>query len=409
MQEAKFIVKTLVTEGYISYFVGGWVRDFLLNHPSDDIDLATSAPPEVVESLFSHTIPIGKAFGIILVIIKNKQYEVATFRRDVEYKDGRRPSKIEFSSPEIDSQRRDFTINGMFYDPIKEEIIDFVNGREDLDKKIIRCIGNPHSRIKEDRLRMIRAIRMSARFNFEIEKETKRAIIAHADELFPAVAIERIIQEITKMSQYRGFKKALIMLFEYTLLQNIFPALKKLSLDEVKERLFLVDDFPHRAPVIVSILELFPEFNLEQKIELCRYLKLSNREIEFVTFLDLGKSYIKDENKVDGFSWSHFYSNHFFDLVIDILAVHIKAEIRKDFLHIHESRQKKLTPYIDRIKNNDPIVKSDHLKLCNIKPGILMGQLLKEAIKISINKNLLDPNKIIDELKKLKIWPKKSP
>ncbi|NGX48701.1 MAG: CCA-adding enzyme [Candidatus Anoxychlamydiales bacterium] len=407
MQEAKFIVKTLVAKGYLSYFAGGWVRDFLLNHPSDDIDLATSAPPEVVESIFSHTIPIGKAFGIILVIIKTKQYEVATFRHDVEYIDGRRPSKIEFSSPEIDAQRRDFTINGMFYDPIKEEIIDFVKGREDLDKKIIRCIGNPHSRIKEDRLRMIRAIRMSARFNFEIEKETKRAIISHADELFPAVAIERIFQELTKMSQYQGFKKALTMLFAYKLLQTIFPTLKKLSIDEVKERLFLVDDFPHRAPVIVSILELFPGYNLEQKIELCKYLKLSNREVEFVTFLDLGKSYIEDESRVDDFSWAYFYSNHFFDLVIDILAVHIKAEIRKDFLHIHENRQKKLTPYIDRIKNNDPIVKSDHLKLCSIKPGILMGQLLKEAIKISINKNLLDPNKVIEELKKLKIWPKK--
>ena len=281
-----------------------------------------------------------------------------------------------------------------------------LKGREDLDKKIIRCIGNPHSRIKEDRLRMIRAIRMSARFNFEIEKETKRAIISHADELFPAVAIERIFQELTKMSQYQGFKKALIMLFEYNLLQNIFPSLKKLSLDEVKERLFLVDDFPHRAPVIVSILELFSGYNLEQKQDLCRYLKLSNREVEFVTFLDLGKSYIKDESKVDDFSWGHFYANHFFELVIDILAVHIKAEIRKDFLHIHETRQKKLAPYIDRIKNNDPVVKSDHLKLCNIKPGILMGQLLKESIKISINKKLLDPQKVIEELKKLKIWPK---
>ncbi len=406
MQNAKFIVKTLKAEGYIAYFAGGWVRDFLLNHSSDDIDIATSAAPEIVESLFPHTIPIGKAFGIILVIIKNKQYEVATFRHDIEYKDGRRPSKIEFSSPEIDAKRRDFTINGMFYDPIEDEIIDFVNGREDLDKKIIRSIGNPHYRIKEDRLRMIRAIRMSARFNFEIEKETKRAIIAHAEELFPAVAIERIVQELKKMSQYQGFKKALIMLFEFKLLQTIFPDLKKLTIDEISKRVSLVDDFPHRTPVIVSILELFPEYNLEQKLDLCRYLKLSNREIEFVTFLDLGKTYIKDEQKVDDYSWANFYSNHFYELAIDILAIHIKAQNRKAFLLRHEEKQKKLKPYIERIKNNDPVVKSDHLKLFNIKPGILMGQLLKESIKISINKKLLDPHKVIKELKKLKIWPK---
>ena len=276
MQEAKFIVKTLHAKGYISYFAGGWVRDFLLQHKSDDIDIATDAPPDVVESLFSHTIPIGKAFGIILVIIKNKQYEVATFRQDVEYKDGRRPSKIEFSSPQIDAKRRDFTINGMFYDPIKDEIIDFVKGKEDLDKKIIRCIGNAHQRFKEDRLRMIRAIRLSSRFNFEIEKETKRAIIAHSNELFPAVAIERIFQEFSKMAKYAGFKNAMIKLFEFNLLQTIFTDLKELSIDEIKSRLSLVDDFPHRAPVIVSILELFPDYSLEQKQDLCRYLKLSN-------------------------------------------------------------------------------------------------------------------------------------
>lgn len=407
MQEAKFIVKTLKSEGYIAYFAGGWVRDFLLNHPSEDIDIATNAPPDVVESLFSHTIAIGKAFGIILVLIKNKQYEVATFRHDVEYKDGRRPSKIEFSSPQIDAQRRDFTINGMFYDPLSEEIIDFVNGREDLEKKIIRCIGNPSARIKEDRLRMMRAVRMSARFNFEIEKETKKAIISHSTELFPSVSIERIVQELTKMSQYQGFKNALLKLFEFNLLQTIFPDLKKFSVDVIKERLNLVDDFPHRAPVIVSILELFPEYSLEQKQDLCRFLKLSNREIEFITYLDRGINYIKDERKIDDYKWAYFYSNNFFELVIDILAVHIKAEKRKDFLVAHEKRQNDLKIHIEKIKDNDPIVKSDHLMLCGIKPGILMGQLLKEAEEISINKKLIDPNKVIEELKKSKIWPKK--
>lgn len=405
MQEAKFIVKTLNAKGYIAYFAGGWVRDFLLDHKSDDIDIATNASPETVESLFPHTIPIGKAFGIILVVIKNKQYEVATFRHDIEYKDGRRPTKIEFTSAEIDAQRRDFTINGMFYDPIKDEIIDFVEGKKDLDKKIIKCIGNPNQRFKEDKLRMIRAIRLSARFNFEIEKETKRAIIAHSSELFPSVAIERIFQELNKMAKYSGFKKALIQLFEFNLLQTIFPDLKNISSKEVIKRLELVEDFPHRAPVIVSILELFPKYSLDEKLSLCKYLKLSNREIEFVSFLHNSINFIKKEKDVDDFTWVYFYANHFFDLTIDILAVHIKAEKRKEFLLKHEKKQKELLPFIDRIKNNDPVVKSDHLKLYNIKPGVLMGQLLKESIKISINQKLLDPHKVIHELKELKIWP----
>ena len=117
-------------------------------------------------------------------------------------------------------------------------------------------------------------------------------------------------------------------------------------------------------------------------------------------------SYIKNEKKVDDFAWVYFYANHFYDLTIDILAVHIKAEKRKDFLLKHEKKQKDLQPYIDRILNNDPVVKSDHLKLYNIKPGPLMGQLLKEAEKISINQKLLDPHKVIQELKKSSLWKK---
>jgi len=406
MQDAIYIVKTLNSKGYITYFAGGWVRDYLLNHPSDDIDIATNAPPEIVEDSFSHTIPLGKAFGIILVIIKNKQYEVATFRHDIEYKDGRRPTKIEFSNPEIDAKRRDFTINGMFYDPFQEEIIDYVNGRQDLENKIIRCIGNPHQRIKEDRLRMIRAVRLSARFDFEIEKNTKRAIIAHSEELFPAVAIERIWQEFTKMALYKGFKKALLTLFNFNLLQTIFPTLKDFSKEEIEQRLKLIDDFPHKTPVIISILELFPTYSLNEKIDLCKYLKLSNRQIEFVTFYHQGLDFIKNKNIVTNYEWAYFYSNPFFELTVQILAIHIIANKRKNFLLEHEKRQKDLQNFINKIKNKDPVVKSDHLKLHNIKPGKTMGLLLKESEKISINQKKLDPHEIIEILKKTKFWPK---
>ncbi len=406
MEEATYIVKTLNSKGYIAYFAGGWVRDYLLNHPSDDIDIATNAPPEVVEETFSHTIPLGKAFGIILVMIKNKKYEVATFRHDVEYKDGRRPTKIEFSNPEIDAKRRDFTINGMFYDPIQEEIIDYVNGRQDLENKIIRCIGNPHERIKEDRLRMIRAIRLSARFDFEIEKETKKAIIAHAEELFPAVAIERIWQEFIKMALYKGFKKSLLMLFDFNLLQTIFTNLKELSKEDMEKRLRLIDDFPHRTPVIISILELFPNYSIDQKIDLCKYLKLSNRQIEFVTFYQKGLDFIKNKDRITDYDWSCFYANNFCELTLQILAIHIRANSRKDFLLQHEKKQLDLQNYINRIKNKDPIVKSEHLKLHNIKPDKLMGQLLKEAEKISVNQKKIDVHEIIEILKKTKYWPK---
>jgi poly(A) polymerase len=146
--QARHIIDTLTKNGFIAYYAGGWVRDYLLQHPSDDIDIATSAPPETIQALFPHTVPIGLAFGIILVIIDSHEYEVATFRQDLDYQDGRRPSKIAFSSAEEDAKRRDFTINGMFYDPLTNTILDYVEGKQDLQKKIIRAIGNPHDRIR---------------------------------------------------------------------------------------------------------------------------------------------------------------------------------------------------------------------------------------------------------------------
>src|SRR5271169_6310620 len=132
--QARFIIETLAKKGFVAYYAGGWVRDFLLNHPSDDIDIATNAPPETIQALFPKTVPIGIAFGIILVIVEGHQYEVATFRNDLDYKDGRRPSRIEFTTADEDAKRRDFTINGMFYDPLTGKILDFVEGKQDLEK-----------------------------------------------------------------------------------------------------------------------------------------------------------------------------------------------------------------------------------------------------------------------------------
>ncbi|HEX5035421.1 MAG TPA: CCA tRNA nucleotidyltransferase, partial [bacterium] len=223
--QARQIVETLAKAGFVAYYAGGWVRDFLLQHPSDDIDIATNAPPETIQALFPHTIPIGIAFGIILVIIDGHQYEVATFRQDLDYKDGRRPSRIAFSTAAEDAKRRDFTINGMFYDPLKGEILDFVGGQKDLKQGLIRAIGNPHERIREDRLRMIRAIRLACRFRFQIEPETEQAIRAHALELLPAVAIERIVQELEKAHAFGTLRPTLIQLHDFGLLTPIFSSI----------------------------------------------------------------------------------------------------------------------------------------------------------------------------------------
>ncbi len=405
--QARFIVDTLARAGFLAYYAGGWVRDFLLNHPSDDIDIATNASPEQIQKLFPHTVPIGIAFGIILVIIDGRQYEVATFRQDLDYQDGRRPSQVAFSTPEEDAKRRDFTINGMFYDPIKEQILDFVEGRADLEKKIIRAIGNPHERIKEDRLRMIRAVRLGCRFGFAIEQQTIDAIKAHAKELFPAVAIERICQEFAKGHAFGKLRPMLIQLHELHLLSSIFPSLSGLSVKEIEQRLEPLKIYPHKAPLIAFLLPLFSNTSLQEQLDLCKKLKLPNLDRQFTAFLFHAKELVDTEKKrtIELVEWAYFYANAFSSLALQIIGAHLDARHHSAFFKEHEERIEMLSKSIDRIRRHDPLIKSANLMQEGILPGKLMGQLLEIADQIAINEQIEEPSAVIARLKQLDIWP----
>jgi poly(A) polymerase len=403
--EARFIVETLAKAGFVAYYAGGWVRDLLLNHPSDDIDIATNAPPETIQALFPHTVPVGIAFGILIVIVNGKQYEVATFRQDLDYKDGRRPSRIQFTTAIEDAKRRDFTINGMFYDPLKEEILDYVNGRKDLEAKIIRAIGNPHERIQEDRLRMIRAIRLSCRFQFQIEPATAKAIKDHAQELFPAVAIERVWQEFTKGHNFGKLRPMLIQLHEFHLLPAIFPELASVSLSEIEKRLEPIKDYPLKAPVIASLLPLFPHAALPQQLELCKKFKLSHLDQQFVTFLYHARELTQTDRPVELYEWAYFYANAFAPTCLQILSAHLDPKRKIAFLHHHEEQMDSLDRSIHRIRKHDPVVKSDDLLQAGIKPGVAMGKLLKEADRLSINEQIHQKDPILEKLKKSPLWP----
>src|SRR5580700_2115659 len=170
---ATSIVRRLHEAGHIAYFNGGCVRDMVRGVEPHDFDIATSATPEQVQALFAKTVQVGAAFGVILVVENGYQFEVATFRSDEAYIDGRRPTGVRFGSPEEDAQRRDFTINGLFYDPMGEgRIIDFVGGRADIERKLVRTIGDPHHRFTEDKLRLLRCVRFAANLGYEIEAVT---------------------------------------------------------------------------------------------------------------------------------------------------------------------------------------------------------------------------------------------
>lgn len=407
--EALYIVQTLAKAGFVAYYAGGWVRDFLLGHPSEDIDIATNAPPETIQALFPHTVPIGISFGIVLVLINGHSFEVATFRRDFDYKDARRPSRIEFTTASEDAKRRDFTINGMFYDPLKGEVLDFIGGKEDLEAKIIRAIGDPHERIKEDRLRMIRAARLSCRFGFPVESKTLQAIRAHAKELFPAVAIERVVQELTKAHAQGKLRLLLTLLHEWELLPEIFPELEKVSLEEVIFRLEPIQRYPMNAPLIASLLSLFPHYCLEEVLTLCKKLKLSNLDVQFTVFLLKAKELIEIEEAkvrpVELVEWAYLYANSFSTPVLEILGCHFNEERRAAFYKEHEARMALLAPFISRIQKKDPIITSKDLMELGIVPGKTMGKLLQEADRISINEQLLEKGHILERVKELPFWP----
>ena len=218
------IVTTLQQAGFAAFWVGGCVRDFLLGREPQDFDIATDAKPEQVEQLFRKTIPVGKKFGVIIVVENGIQFQVATFRAEADYQDGRRPEKIEFANAEADALRRDFTVNGLFYDPLTEKIHDWVGGEKDLRAKIIRTIGKPEERFGEDHLRMLRAVRFAAQLGFEIEPKTFAAIKSLAPKI-KIISAERIRDELLKLFRPPHASRGLVLLRDSGLLEHILPEL----------------------------------------------------------------------------------------------------------------------------------------------------------------------------------------
>ena len=408
LSSALTVVKKLVKAGHIAYFAGGWVRDYLMRHPSDDIDIVTSATLEQIQALFPKTIPVGIAFGITIVVEEGHQFEVATFRKEGGYADGRRPTSIVSATPQEDALRRDFTINGMFWDPIGKQLFDYVGGQADLKQGIIRAIGNPYERFFEDRLRMMRAVRYATRFNFPIEAKTKQAIVDHAPLLLPAVAIERIWQEFKKMAQFGHLDKAVMLLQELHLLETIFPQLNSLSKAEIENRMRFLSLLPKHAPLIAQLLELFTDNSLEQLLELCNYLKLAKVEKELVDFLHharelftMPKEWLEKMEKAE---WAHFYAHPDASLAIQIHAAHLPASEQSFFLQAHAKQREILKHPIARIVSKKPLISAAALMQVGIAPGKNMGLLLKEAERISINLDNENPDQIIALLKKSPLW-----
>jgi poly(A) polymerase len=231
MTEREFaisVVRRLREAGHRALWAGGCVRDELLGLEPDDYDVATSAHPQEVAKLFRRTIVVGASFGVVEVLgprdCPHMHVQVATFRSDGAYIDGRHPQSVHFGSPEEDAQRRDFTINGLFFDPIDGQLIDYVGGRADLDARLLRSIGEPAARFREDKLRLMRGVRLAARFALEIEPRTLAAIRQMAGEI-TVVSAERIADELKKMLALPERARAISLFMDLGLAGSVLPEL----------------------------------------------------------------------------------------------------------------------------------------------------------------------------------------
>jgi poly(A) polymerase len=221
---ALWVVRRLRRAGHSALLAGGCVRDMLLERRSADYDVATDATPGQVRRLFPRVLLVGAKFGVAMVIHRQRKVEVATFRSDAGYSDGRRPDGVRFSSPREDALRRDFTINGMFLDPLSGEVFDYVGARDDLRRRVIRTIGPPDLRFAEDYLRMLRAVRLSVRLDFAIDPATAQAVRKHAPRI-TAISGERIFDELSRMLARASAAQALRLMEDLGLARHVLGKL----------------------------------------------------------------------------------------------------------------------------------------------------------------------------------------
>ena len=221
-ENATAIVRRLQAAGFDALWVGGCVRDFLLGREPGDYDIVTSALPGQIESLFPHTVPVGRKFGVIVVVEDSHQFQVSTYRAEADYQDGRHPEHVSFGDAQADAQRRDFTVNGLYFEPVLQKLHDWVGGEKDLRAKLIRTIGSPAARFNEDHLRLLRAVRFAAQLDFQIEPETLATLQSLAPQI-RSISAERVRDELLKLFQPPYAARGLDLLRESNLLKHVLP------------------------------------------------------------------------------------------------------------------------------------------------------------------------------------------
>ena len=404
---AERIVRTLQRGGHTALLAGGCVRDLLRGAQPADYDVATSARPEEVEALFERTQAVGRQFGVILVLLDGRPYEVATFRREWGYSDGRHPDGVLFCGPEDDAARRDFTVNAMFWDPVTGELLDFHDGQADLARRLIRAVGEPEERFREDHLRLLRAVRFAARLDFAIEVATMHAIksLAHlADRVSP----ERLQEELRIILTDRRPVAALRLMDELGLLTVIFPELADAKGCEQPENYHPEGDVFVHTLLTVEKLPPCPDFELamaallhdvgkpaasrkggpkcfpehcrigaEMSRAICRRLRLSNAETDHICWLVERHLYFKDARKMRDSTLKRLFAHPGFERLAELHRADALASWGnlEDYEYVMERRR---TMPVEQVAP-PPLISGHDLIAMGYRPGPLFAEVLAKV------------------------------
>ena len=427
---AREVAQRLRESGHIAYFAGGCVRDMVRGLPAKDFDVATDATPDIVQKIFPHTYAVGAHFGVVVVVENNLNFEVATFRSDGAYLDHRHPVDVRFSSPEEDAKRRDFTINGMFFDPEKNEVIDFVGGKKDLKDKLVRAIGDPVARFGEDRLRMLRAVRFATVLDYKIDNRTWEALVANAESI-NEISAERIREELLKIfispNRVRGWD----MLDQSGLMRAVLPELDAMKGclqpeqfhpegDVFQHTRLMLELLPEKvsAPLVLSVLlhdvakpvtSRVDEtgrirFNEHDRIgaamaeSIMERLRFSRAEIDAVAEMVRQHMVFKDVPRMRVAKLKRFMARPTFEEELELHRVDCASSHR--MMDNYEFLLQKREEFANEPIIPPPLVRGDDLIALGMKPGPKFGEILEAVETRQLEGALKDREEALDWVKR---------
>jgi len=369
------VVRGLHRGGFAAFLAGGCVRDMLLGRRPKDYDVATEARPEEVIALFKRTIKVGVKFGVVIVLIDRIHVEVATFRTEADYADGRHPEAVTFSTAAEDASRRDFTINGMYFDPVKREVIDYVGGQTDLKRKVVRTIGRPDDRFGEDHLRMLRAIRFSAQLDFAIERATFAAICSNA-ETIKKISGERISMELEGILLSENRSRGVSMLVESGLAEQIFEGFAE---SEQAAASAVLRELPKKGNYGLGLAGVFAACETEFAVEKLGILRLSRIQRKHVKFLLTHRGILLNE-KMSLAQLKMLYAGRYFEDLYSLEWAIQKAMGRgSEGLAALRALRKRLKALGGVDLQPAPLVDGHDLMRLGAVPGPALGQLAGEV------------------------------